>query len=115
MAVVWVPFYAEGKESPLLIPHPSYLGLDYKLHYWKTSTGIEVDFILYGPKGLKAFEVKRKGKIQKEDLDGLKTFLSDYPMAKAYFIYGGEKKFFIDNIAIIPMTESLLNLPQIIA
>ena len=92
----------------------AYLNLNYGLYYWKTATDIEVDFILYGPKGIKAFEVKRKGKIKKEDLNGLKAFLSDYPMAKAYFIYGGEKRFFMDNIEIIPMTECLLKLPEIL-
>ena len=35
-------------------------------------------------------------------------------MAKAYFIYGGEKRFFMDNIEIIPMTECLLKLPEIL-
>ncbi len=92
----------------------AYFNLGYGLYYWKTATDIEVDFILYGSKGLKAFEVKRKGKVQKEDLDGLKAFLSDYPMAKAYCVYGGEKKFFIDNIEIIPFTECLLKFPEIL-
>ena len=92
----------------------AYLSLNYGLYYWKTATDIEVDFVLYGLKGVKAFEVKRKGKVMTEDLNGLKTFLSDYPMAKAYFVYGGEKRFFIDNIEIIPFTECLLKLPQIL-
>ena len=29
-----------------------YLGADYQLYFWRTKNGLEVDFILYGPKGL---------------------------------------------------------------
>ena len=93
----------------------AYLNLGYGLYYWRTAADTEVDFILYGPHGIKAFEVKRKGKVRIEDLRGLKAFLSDYPMAQSYFIYGGEKRFFIDNIEIIPFTECLLKLPEILS
>ncbi|MBX3745539.1 MAG: DUF4143 domain-containing protein [Verrucomicrobiae bacterium] len=34
------------------------LGLGYTLHYWRTPAGDEVDFVLYGPHGVFAFEIK---------------------------------------------------------
>lgn len=37
-----------------------YFGYDYQLYYWRTASGREVDFILYGPRGLLAFFVLEK-------------------------------------------------------
>ena len=52
--------------------------LGYAIHYWRTTTGLEVDFVAYGERGIRAFEVKRTGKVRDEDLRGLKAFLKDY-------------------------------------
>ncbi len=59
-----------------------YLDLGYKIYYWRTSNDIEVDFVLYGKRGLKIFEVKRRSRITKSELRGLKAFLGDYPDGK---------------------------------
>ena len=75
---------------------------------------MEVDFILYGEKGIVAFEVKRSNKISRSDLRGLKAFLSDYPMAKGILIYGGKQKRHEGIIEIWPITEALLNLPVLL-
>ena len=91
-----------------------YLGLGYKIYYWRTSNNIEVDFVLYGVRGLKVFEVKRKGKITKPDLRGLKAFLKDYPTAKAYCIYGGERQMSEKNIDILTLEYALKNLNVIL-
>jgi uncharacterized protein len=93
----------------------SYLELDYTLYYWRTSTQLEVDFILYGEKGIKAFEVKLSDRVRPEDLTGLKAFLEDYPMAKGYLLYGGSKAYSIENIQIIPVEEALKKLPSLLA
>lgn len=63
--------------------------LDFELYFWRTVDQLEVDFVLYGPQGLIAIEVKRSKKIQTDDLKGLKAFQQDYPMAKLYLFYGG--------------------------
>ncbi|MCL5771739.1 MAG: AAA family ATPase [Actinobacteria bacterium] len=91
-----------------------YLDLGYKIYYWRTSNEIEVDFVLYGKRGLKAFEVKRKGKITSKDLRGLKAFLNDYPSAKAYFIYGGERQMHEGSIDIFPLEYTIKNLSVIL-
>src|SRR4030042_1289697 len=93
-----------------LVAVNDYLGLGYKIYYWRTRNNIEVDFVLYGKRGLKVFEVKRKGKITKTNLRGLKAFLKDYPAAKAYCLYGGERKMSEGNINILPMEYALKNL-----
>lgn len=90
------------------------LGLGYDMFYWRTSNQAEVDFVLYGKNGIRAFEVKRAGKISGSMLSGLKSFLKDYPMAKAYFVYGGERRMRDGNIDIIPLSDLLKKLPDIL-
>ncbi len=92
-----------------------YLGLGYKIFYWRTSNNIEADFVLYGPMGIKAFEVKRTGRPSNSMLKGLKAFKKDYPQTKGYFIYGGERRYYIDDIEIIPITDALKTLPAILS
>lgn len=91
-----------------------YMGSEYKIFYWKTSNNTEVDFVLYGAKGLKAFEIKRTGKVRNAMLKGLCAFLKDYPSAKAYFIYGGERRMREKDIEIFPIKEALKELPAIL-
>lgn len=92
----------------------SSLGLGYKMYYWRTASNLEVDFVLYGNRGIKAFEVKRTAKISKAMVGGLKAFLTDYPSADAYFIYGGERRMREGEIEIIPIEQALRELPEIL-
>lgn len=86
-----------------------YLKLDGRIFYWRTVTGLEVDFVYYGENGIFAFEVKRESKPKSDSLRGLKAFLADYPSAKAYLFYGGERKMREGPIEILPLEQ---NLPQ---
>ena len=85
----------------------SSLDLGYRIYYWRTSNGREVDFVLYGPKGFLAFEIKRTSRLTRSMLGGMKSFLSDYPMAKAYFVYSGTRRLYEDAIEVIPFQECL--------
>jgi len=82
-----------------------YLNLGYKFYYWRTKLGAEVDFVLYGEKGIIALEVKRKKNINKKDLKSLSLFKKDYPMTKAYLLYGGKEIKYIDQITILPLEK----------
>ena len=86
----------------------------YKIFYWRTSNNLEVDFILYGNKGIKAFEVKLTERVSKSMLSGLRAFLKDYPMAKAYFIYGGKRYMREGEIEILPVKETFKKLSLIL-
>jgi predicted AAA+ superfamily ATPase len=88
----------------------SALDFGYKIFYWRTSNGQEVDFVLYGPKGLLSFEIKRAARITSAMLRGLKSFLADYPMAKAYLVCAGNRRMYEDKITIVPILETLKNL-----
>lgn len=92
----------------------SALDLGYNIYYWRTSNDVEVDFILYGEKGILAFEVKRTSRVINPMLNGLKAFLKDYPMARAYFIYGGKRRMHEDDIDIVPATEFFSIIPNIL-
>ena len=91
-----------------------YYGLGYKIYYWRTAAGLEVDFILYGKRGIKAFEIKRRGRVSPSMLSSLKAFSADYPDSQAFFIYGGRKKMYIDGIKIIPIKEAISNIKEMI-
>lgn len=84
-----------------------YFDWGYKLFFWKTSQMAEVDFILYGPRGMKALEIKRTAKISSRHLKGLKSFLKDYPQAKGYILYGGTRTLWEGKIQIIPVIDFL--------
>ena len=92
-----------------------YFNLGYKIYFWRTQSGNEVDFVLYGPKGLCAFEIKRSQKITSNSLKGLKSFLQDYPQGKAYIVYLGKNNEYHDNITAVPFEEALKILPNILA
>jgi len=92
-----------------------YFNLGYKIYYWRTASGIETDFVLYGQKGIRVFEIKRTRKINSSMLRGLKAFLKDYPSAKAWFIYGGERQARDGDIEIIPIIDALKKLPSILS
>jgi predicted AAA+ superfamily ATPase len=91
-----------------------YLGLGYQLYYYRTVSGVEVDFVAYGEKGLKAFEVKSKKSVSTDDLYGLNSFIRDYPIAKGYLIYGGAHKMYFGDIEAWPAAEALKALPEIL-
>lgn len=92
-----------------------YLRLGYNIFYWMTSNNMEVDFVLYGDKGIKAFEIKRTGKISSSMLKGLKAFQRDYPGARMYFIYGGERVLREGDIEILPIRNALKDLSEILS
>jgi len=87
--------------------------LDYEkkstnLYYWRTRSGLEVDFVLYGKELFWAIEVKNSNKIRSEDLKGLQQFLLDYPGCDAYFLYRGKERLKKDNILCLPVEDFLL-------
>jgi uncharacterized protein len=99
-----------------------YLQLEYNLYYWRTQTGLEVDFIIYGPHGFHAFEIKRSTRVTPQDGKNLSLFAEEYPEAKLYLLYGGTQKYYYNNysnknanINVVPIAEMMRELPKIIA
>ncbi len=80
------------------------------LSYWRTKSGVEVDFVIYGKDTFWAMEVKNSAKINNKMLKGLTAFLEDYPEAQAILLYRGYERLFINNIHCIPCEDFLRNL-----
>jgi predicted AAA+ superfamily ATPase len=82
-----------------------YLDLGYRIHFWRTSSGAEVDFVLYGERGIVALEVKRTRRATRSDVSGLSLFKADYPSARCVLLFGGERREYRDGIELIPFEE----------
>lgn len=91
----------------------AYSDLGYKLYYWRTAenSAREVDFVLYGERGIVAVEVKTSKRIQPQHLRGLQSFIADYPQTrKSYLVYGGTERRYEGKIQCIPITDFLQHL-----
>ena len=87
-----------------------YGDLGYRLHYWRTATGDEVDFVLYGERGLRAFEVKMAQNVRSEDLRGLLRFHADFPQAKAHLLYLGNRRWHDRGVEVLPFADCVTQL-----
>lgn len=101
----------EGLVAQHLRAWCDYSSGEHRLYYWRTLTGLEVDFIIYGEQGLFAIEVKNKSKINNSDaLKGLLAFKKDYPSAKLILLYQGKERLKQGDVLLLPCEEFLLNL-----
>lgn len=88
--------------------------LDQKPFYWRTANKVEVDFVSYGEEGLFAFEIKRSALTRDEDLDGLRLFKQDYPVAKCFLLNLSHDDKIIDDIQILNFEKALWALPELL-
>ena len=91
-----------------------YHGLDYKIHFWRTRSGLEVDFVLYGSNGLLAIEIRRSTRIQSKDTRSLREFRKDYPLAQCFVFYGGPSPLYMDGVIVLPIEHALRDLRRIL-
>ncbi len=89
--------------------------LNIQVFYWRTTTGTEVDFVVYGEDKLLAFEIKHTQTITPKMLHGLKQFKQDYPMAELFLVYTGADILHLSqNITALPITTALKKLPDLL-
>ena len=91
-----------------------YLECGYNIYFWRTRNQLEIDFILYGPNGLLAIEIKRSRQVQYKETRALREFKKDYPPATCYVFYGGSAPLYIDDITALPIEYALKNLDRIL-
>lgn len=77
------------------------------LYYWRTRSGVEVDFVLYGKDCFWAVEVKNTARIRPEDLASLSVFRDEYPQSEAFFLYRGKERLKKNGILCLPSEEFL--------
>lgn len=82
----------------------------HSLSFWRTHTQLEVDFVVYGPKGFWAIEVKRSSHLGPDDVRGLSAFKEDYPEAECMILTLGKQRENYRGFAVVPIEEFLLNL-----
>jgi predicted AAA+ superfamily ATPase len=100
----------EGLVAQHLRAWLAYRGDDAKLFFWRTRSGVEVDFVVYGRAGFWAIEVKNSDRIRLEDLRGLEAFQADYPQAETLLLYRGHRRERRGRTWILPVEAFLRNL-----
>lgn len=100
----------EGLIAQHLRAWKDYVNAGDNLYFWRTRSGLEVDFVMYGPSGFWAIEVKNGKSIDRQDLKGLQQFRHDYPDVKPLFLYRGTERVEIDGILCLPCDTFLREL-----
>ncbi len=100
----------EGLVAQHLRAFCAYSSKKFELFYWRTRSGVEVDFVLYGEAGFWAVEVKNARDVKREDLRGLKAFRQDYPESEALLLYRGRDRLRVDDILCLPVEDFLRGL-----
>lgn len=83
-----------------LVAHRSYTELDYNIHFWRTKSGQEVDFIL--GKGEVAIEVKGISRVDQQNIRSVKAFYEEFKPRYAYVVCNESAERMVDNVRIIP-------------
>ncbi len=83
-----------------IIGYRSYRDYDFEINFWRTKSGLEVDFILN--KGEIAIEVKGKDLIDTRDLNNLTAFIDTYSPRRAIVVCNERLKRKVNNIEIMP-------------
>ncbi len=97
----------EGLVAQHLRAYQAYHSEKIDLSYWRTKSGVEVDFIVYGPETFLAIEVKSARNVHATDLKGLLSFKEDYPQASLLMLYRGREKLRIRDVLCLPCEEFL--------
>src|SRR5437867_6019437 len=100
----------EGLVAQHLRAWVAYRRDDAGLFFWRTRSGVEVDFVVYGTAGFWAIEVKNTDRIRPEDLRGLDAFGADYSHADLVLLYRGTRRERRGRTWILPVADFLRNL-----
>jgi predicted AAA+ superfamily ATPase len=80
------------------------------LSFWRTQTKLEVDFVVYGPRGFWAIEVKRSPHLGPDDIRGLSAFKEEYPEAECCIVTHVKRRENYRGFPVIPFEEFLLGI-----
>lgn len=82
----------------------------HSLSFWRTQTQLEVDFVIYGPRGFWAIEVKRSSNLGPDDVRGLAAFQEEYPEAQCMIVKPLKRRETYRGFSVVPIEEFLLNI-----
>jgi uncharacterized protein len=100
----------EGLVAQHLRAWIAYSRSDARLYFWRTRSGVEIDFIVYGDREFQAIEVQNTAKVRSTDLRALRSFMADYPESKPLLLYRGEEKLLLEGIPCLPVETFLSSL-----
>lgn len=83
-----------------LYAHSKYTDLNYQISYWRTTTQIEVDFIL-GDHDV-AIEVKSTDMVNKRHIKGLQSFAEEYSVKRLIIVSNDPYPRQIENVSVLP-------------
>lgn len=83
-----------------IIAYRSYSSKDFAINFWRTKTGLEVDFIL--AQGEVAIEVKGAGRLDKKDMHGIDSFTGDYSPKRSIIVCNEREKRLHGKIEVLP-------------
>ena len=83
-----------------MVAHSSYSELEYEIDFWRTKSGMEVDFIL--GKGEVAVEIKGSSRVDNRDLKSLSAFIEEYSPRKGFVVCNEKAKRVHGNVIVIP-------------
>ncbi len=92
----------EGLVFQHLRAYNAYQSHPFQIYFWRSRSGVEVDFILYGQQNIFAIEVKNSNKIRPADLRSLQEFRHDYPSSHAIMLYRGSERLIRNSILCLP-------------
>ncbi|MBU1702608.1 MAG: AAA family ATPase [Candidatus Eisenbacteria bacterium] len=88
--------------------HASYRELDYPIHFWRTKSGLEVDFVLGN--GEVAIEVKGTSRVDRRDLHALRSFKDSYKPKSAIVVCNEKRERLHEGFRIMPVAKFLQEL-----
>ncbi len=91
-----------------ILAHRSYRELGYGVHYWRTKSGLEVDFVL--GEGEVAVEVKGTSRADISDLRSLRAFSEDQRPRRALLVCNERAPRVVEGIEVLPWREFLARL-----
>jgi len=100
----------EGLVAQHLRAWAAYRDRDEQVFYWRTKSGSEVDFIVYGRDTFAAIEVKNAKRVSSRDTRALREFAQDYPGAKTCLLYRGRDRLKVEGVTCLPCEDFLLAL-----
>jgi len=83
-----------------IVAYRSYAGKDFVINFWRTKSGLEVDFVL--GMGEVAIEIKGSGLIDRKDMHGLEAFIQTYSPKRSIIICDEKEKRLHGKIEILP-------------
>ncbi len=97
----------EGLVAQHLRAWAAYGRRDVNLHTWRTRSGVEVDFVGYGPEDFWAIEVTHADVVRKADVNGLLAFREDYPEAEPLLVYRGAEALSLSRVRCVNVDRFL--------